>query len=169
MKLIWTIVFATIFPAAGFATDAPLDTAVPGAVETPDEPLAEAPNPDEELVFLDATDVDLTGFLWERRLVIVMADTPNDPAFIRQIRELRDRADEMVARDVVVVTDTDPAAFSDLRRLLRPNGFMTVIISKEGEVTARRPSPRSGRELMAVIDRLPLRRQEMLDNRPAGR
>jgi hypothetical protein len=126
-------------------------------------------DPDSTLLFLDARDVDVRDFIWERRIIVVMAETPDDPQFNRQLDALRERADEFIARDAVVIFDAHPADRSPLRQVLRPRAFMTAIIDKDGEVKARRPAVRTGRELMAVIDRFPTRRQEMLERSPAGR
>ncbi|HHX90140.1 MAG TPA: DUF4174 domain-containing protein [Paracoccus sp.] len=123
----------------------------------------------EGLRILDAAQVDPAEFLWQWRIVAVMADTPNDPAFIHQMREIDARAGDLLERDVVVVIDTDRASESRLRQRLRPRGFMLAIIDKDGEIKQRRPAPRDVRELNAVIDRFPLRRQEMMERRPAGR
>ena len=95
--------------------------------------------------------------------------TPNNPQFGRQLDEIRARADEFVIRDVVVIFDAAPEDRSDLRQVMHPHGFSVAIIDKDGEVKARRPSVRSGRELMGVIDKFPLRRQEMLERNPTGR
>lgn len=163
MKLVWTLVFALIFPLTLGATE--------GVEQDATEMAAEeiAPNPDEELLFLDAREIDVRDFIWTRRLIVVMADTPDDPQFTRQLEALRERDMEFVARDAVVIFDAHPADRSPLRQVLRPRGFMTAIIDKDGEVKARRPAVRSGRELMAVIDRFPTRRQEMLERLPSGR
>ncbi|MCC5955211.1 MAG: DUF4174 domain-containing protein [Natronohydrobacter sp.] len=165
MKLVWTLVFALIFPLGLGATEGtePVD---PAEVS---EDLEPALNPDEVLLFLDARDIDVREFIWTRRLIVVMADTPDDPQFTRQLDALREREMEFVARDAVVIFDAHPADRSPLRQVLRPRGFMTAIIDKDGEVKARRPAVRSGRELMAVIDRFPTRRQEMLERLPSGR
>lgn len=136
--------------------------------ETPELPEEEAVTP-EGLRIFNAADVELETFLWEWRVLAVMADTPSDPAFIRQMRDINERADDLLERDVVVVIDTDRASDSALRLRLRPRGFMLAIIDKDGEIKQRRPAPRDVRELNAVIDRFPLRRQEMMDRRPSGR
>ena len=138
------------------------------AAEVAEEGADEAETP-EGLRIIDAAEVDPADFIWEWRILAVMADTPNDPAFIRQMRDIADRADDLYERDVVVLVDTDRASGSALRRMLRPRGFMLAIIGKDGEVKQRRPAPRSVRELNAVIDRFPLRRQEILERSPAGR
>ena len=125
------------------------------------------------LEFIDATSIDPVidpaDFLWDRRIVAVMADSPNDPAFERQMRDLAERAAELQLRDVVVLYDSDRRSGSLLRQMLRPRGFMLAIIEKDGEVKQRRPAPRDVREISAIIDRFPLRRQEVLERRPAGR
>ena len=133
---------------------------------------AEAAEPvleEDGLQFLDAREIDVRDFIWTHRIVVVMAETRDDPNFSRQLEALLDRAEEFVERDVVVIFDADPADRSPLRQVLRPRGFMMAIIDKDGEVKARRPAVRSGRELINVIDRFPSRRQEALDRRPAGR
>lgn len=165
MKPVWTLVFALIFPLALGATEG----GSPAAPETAAEEIEVAPNPDEELLFLDAREIDVRDFIWTRRLIVVMADTPEDPQFTRQLAALRERDMEFVARDAVVIFDAHPADRSPLRQVLRPRGFVTAIIDKDGEVKARRPAVRSGRELMAVIDRFPTRRQELLERLPSGR
>ena len=66
---------------------------------------------------------------------------------------------------MVVLTDTDPAAMSDLRRKLRPRGFMLAIIGKDGGVKMRKPFPWDVREITHAIDKFPLRKQELRDAR----
>ncbi len=118
-------------------------------------------------VQIDAIDADLNDFLWLARPVVIFADTPNDPRFAEQIELLRARAGELAERDVVVLTDTDPAARSDIRTKLRPRGFMLVLIGKDGGVKLRKPSPWDVRELTRVIDKMPLRQQEVRERRTA--
>jgi len=118
------------------------------------------------LRILNAADVDPAEFLWERRIVVVMANSPQDPAFVQQMRDIEAMPEDLDQRDVVVLVDSDRNSDSVLRRLLRPRGFMLAIIDKDGEIKQRRPAPRSVREIVAIIDRLPLRRQEVLDSNP---
>lgn len=166
MRLLFTLVFASLLPLTVMATevaDAP-DTAAEVAEVAQEDVLSI-----DGLLFLDARDTDVREFIWERRIIVVMAETPDDPQFSRQLQALRDRADEFAARDAVVIFDAHPEDRSPLRQVLRPRAFMTAIIDKDGEVKARRPAVRSGRELMAVIDRFPTRRQEVLERSPSGR
>ncbi len=134
---------------------------------TPTDPL-EAWTADKTLVF-DAAEIDLETFKWTARPVIVFADSENDPAFQRQLELLAARSDELVERDVVLITDTDPAARSALRIKLRPRGFMLTLIGKDGGVKLRKPFPWDVRELTRQIDKMPIRRQEIVDAKAAAR
>lgn len=112
-----------------------------------------------------AGEVDLAGFSWLARPVIVFADTANDPRFTQQMELLAARPEELAERDVVVITDTDPAAMSAIRKKLRPRGFMMVLMGKDGTVYLRKPFPWDVREISRSIDKMPLRQQEMEDRR----
>lgn len=98
---------------------------------------------------------------WKARLVVVFADTPQDPSFTRQMGMLESGVAQLIERDAVVIADTDPAAVSAWRRALRPEGFSMVLIDKNGTVMLRKPVPWDMREISRAIDRFPLRRQEL--------
>ncbi|MEO9896733.1 MAG: DUF4174 domain-containing protein [Paracoccaceae bacterium] len=119
--------------------------------------------PSGETVFLEEDIDDLKQFVWEKRPIIVFADSANDPNFNQQMEFLRDRVDELAERDVIVLTDTDPDAQSPLRRKLRPRGFALVLIGKDGAVKLRKPFPWNVRELSRSIDKMPLRKREIRD------
>lgn len=114
---------------------------------------------------IPATEVTLEEFLWLKRPVVVFADSPNDPAFQTQLRYLADDPAELIKRDVVIITDTDPAEPSEVRRTLRPRGFSMVLLDKDGAVKLRKPLPWSVREIVRAIDKFPLRQQELRDER----
>lgn len=118
---------------------------------------------------LEAADIVLEDFKWIARPLVIFADSPLDPLFGEQLELLSQRPADLLDRDVVVIVDTDPSARSDLRRQLRPRGFMMVLIGKDGEVKLRKPFPWNTRELGRSIDKMPLRQQEIRDgNRPGG-
>lgn len=125
-----------------------------------------AKNPDP--LFINGTSVDLSEFLWINRPLVVFADSPFDPRFVQQMELLEARRDDLATRDVMVFTDTDPAATSSIRKKLRPRGFMLVLIGKDGNVYLRKPFPWDVREISGSIDKLPMRQQEVRDRR-AGR
>lgn len=115
---------------------------------------------------LAASDADPASFIWQKRPVLVFADSPEDPNFIRQLELLARDPAALEERDVVVITDSDPAAKSAYRTKLRPRGFSLVILDKDGEPELRKPLPWDVREITRAIDKFPLRRQEMLEQRP---
>jgi len=125
-----------------------------GSLWANDDAAALPPEP------LDGAEVVLEDFLWVARPVVVFADTPADPRFIEQMELLAARPEELAARDVVIITDTAPKSRSELRRELRPRGFMLVIIGKDGN-KLRKPAPWDVREITRSIDKMPLRQEEI--------
>lgn len=111
---------------------------------------------------------DLDEFLWIKRPIVVFADSPADPRFVQQMDFITDRLHELELRDVVVLTDTDPAARSALRQRLHPRGFMLVLIGKDGTIFLRKPLPWDVREISRTIDKMPLRQQEIRDSNNAS-
>ncbi|WP_405405766.1 DUF4174 domain-containing protein [Paracoccus sp. Ld10] len=134
----------------------------PVAQRVEPDPLPDASPLDEGAPqVLDADTVEPDQFLWTARPVVVFSDTPDDPAFVDQVDLLRRNGRALVARDAVIIVDSDPAANSIWRQQLRPQGFSLVLIDKDGQVKIRRPAPWDAREIGRAIDRLPLRRQEI--------
>lgn len=121
----------------------------------------------EEAVFspVEAGEQQLDEFLWTHRPLVIFADSPNDPRFVEQMEFLAARFEDLITRDVVVITDTDPAANSPIREQLRPRGFMLVLLSKDGDIHLRKPTPWQVRELTRSVDKMPIRQQELRDMR----
>ena len=120
---------------------------------------------EQKLEIYDAANVTLDDFMWTHRPVVVFADSPADPRFAEQMQLLTSRPSDLIARDVVVITDTDPDAETSIRERLRPRGFQVTLIGKDGEVELRKPSPWSSRELSRSIDKMPLRQQEVREEK----
>ncbi|WGW02249.1 DUF4174 domain-containing protein [Tropicibacter oceani] len=118
---------------------------------------------------IEASQTSLADWMWLKRPVVVFADSPADPRYVEQMQLILERIDALVLRDVVVITDTDPAAGSEIRKALRPRGFMLVVLAKDGSVVIRKPAPWDVREISRSIDKLPLRQQEVKDRRDALR
>ena len=114
MTRILALVFAAFIPLTAIAADDP-DSA-------------------PEALIRPAGDSDLSEFLWTNRPVVVFSDSPSDPRYQEQIELLAERPDMLRERDVVVLTDTDPAARSPVRRKLRPRGFQLVLLDKDGRL-----------------------------------
>ena len=103
----------------------------------------------------------LSEYLWQKRPIIVFADSEFDPSFVEQMALLGSDMEDLEERDVVVLTDTNPAEQSALRAELRPRGFVMVLVGKDGGVKLRKASPWDVREISRVIDKMPMRQQEM--------
>ncbi|MGB0497800.1 MAG: DUF4174 domain-containing protein [Rubricella sp.] len=101
----------------------------------------------------------LAEYLWVARPAIIFADSPLDPRLVQQLAAFEERRAELDERDVVVIVDTERS--SPLRTALRPRDFQFVLIGKEGQVIYRRPEPVTVREIIRLIDRTPLRQQEI--------
>jgi hypothetical protein len=108
-----------------------------------------------------AQDVTPDALLWQARPVVVFADTPQQPQFAQQMRLLSEDPEPLLLRDVVIITDTNPAAMSVWREKLRPRGFSLVLMDKDGAVVIRKPLPWSVREITHAIDKMPIRRDEI--------
>jgi hypothetical protein len=121
-----------------------------------------------ELVITEAENQQLGDFLWLARVLVVFADSPADPRFVRQMEYIRARAQDLVDRDVVVITDTRPSAHTPIREELHPRGFGIVLIGKDGQKYLRKPVPWEVREIAASIDKMPDRAQELKEERSGG-
>jgi Domain of unknown function (DUF4174) len=126
---------------------------------------------DEAPVFapVPASEVVEADLLFLRRPVIIFADSPNDPAFVRQMDLLARYYDQLAARDVILIIDTDPANPSALRQKLHPRGFSLILMDKDWKPMMRKPLPWDGREIVNSIDKMPIARTEALERNPAGR
>ncbi len=153
MKLLHILFVASLLPMAATAQSV---AATQSIAEAASGPVA-------------AADVVLADLLYINRAVIVFADSPNDPNFVRQMELLAGDPATLADRDALVITDTDPAARSEVRRKFRPRGFSLVLMEKDGTAVIRKPLPWDLREISNAIDKFPLRRQEVLERNPAGR
>lgn len=151
-----SLVFAGVLTAtSAVATDAAMPETVVDAWQA------------DPAQFFDAADVDFDALKWIARPVIVFAESPANPSFREQVALLEARIGELVERDVILITDTDPSAATELRSKFRPRGFMLVLVGKDGVVELRKPFPWDVRELTRSIDKMPLRQQEIRDAKAA--
>lgn len=129
-----------------------------------------AADPEEQPFIQPVESSDLSEFLWIKRPIVIFADTAADPRYAEQIEYLTQGRDELEARDVVVLVDTDPANPSPLRKKLRPRGFMLVVVGKDGGIKLRKPFAWNVREISRSIDKMPMRQREIREGqRNTGR
>ena len=130
------------------------------AVAEENVPALERWQADPMTVF-SADEIAIEDFLWLARPVVIFATSPNDPRFTTQLEELLNAPEDVMERDIVLITDTEPNGKSDLRTELRPRDFHLVLIGKDGQVKLRKPRPWDARELSRVIDKMPMRKREL--------
>ena len=104
---------------------------------------------------------NIKGFEWAQRPIVIFANSDKDPNFISQMEFLSQDIKALKERDIVVLVDTNPSVPSALRKKLRPHGFAFILIGKDGQVKLRKPSPWNIREIARVIDKMPIRQQEI--------
>lgn len=121
-----------------------------------------------ELPPVPAAQVVLADLLYLSRPIVVFADSPDDPNYIRQMELLTHTPADLIEREVIIITDTTPVPPSDIRQKLRPRGFSLVVIDKDGKIALRKPLPWDVREITHAIDKFPSRRLEMLERLPSG-
>ena len=107
------------------------------------------------------SDVDLSDMVWVARPLIIFTNSPLDPTFKEQMALLQEGLDMILERDVMIVVDTNPKLKTALRKSLRPKGFVWVLIGKDGSVKLRKPFAWDMREISRVIDKMPMRQQEI--------
>ena len=107
------------------------------------------------------SETDLKTFAWQNRLIVVFANSKEDVRLQTQIEYLKIDPAALTEREIVVLTDSDPAMDSLLRQKFRPRGFTLLLIGKDGQVKLRKPFPWDLRALSRAIDKMPMRRQEI--------
>ena len=113
-------------------------------------------------IFVDVTPTtEIGAYEWKNRVLIVFANSDRDPRFQDQLAMINEQIDALRERDVVVAIDTDPTMKSKLRKTFRPHGFMILLIGKDGHKALRKPFPWDIREISRSIDKMPMRQQEM--------
>jgi hypothetical protein len=116
----------------------------------------------EEKYFMEVEkNTNIKDFEWAQRPIVIFANSDRDPNFISQMEFLSQDIKALKERDIVVLIDTNPSMPSLLRKKLRPHGFAFILIGKDGQVKLRKPSPWNIREIARVIDKMPIRQQEI--------
>jgi Domain of unknown function (DUF4174) len=116
----------------------------------------------------------LDGYRWQNRLLLVFAPDADSARYRRQQEMLlgaewglneRDMVIIFVIRDAVSTKGRPaaPVAAVDLRDAdgVLPHEFRVVLIGKDGGVKLRQEEPISAADLFALIDSMPMRKQEM--------
>jgi hypothetical protein len=121
----------------------------------------------------------LDGYRWQNRLLLVFAPDADSALYRRQQEMLLVAECGLNERDVVVISvlkdvvstkerPAAPVSADDLRDAydVLPHDFRVVLIGKDGGVKLRQDEPILAADLFALIDSMPMRKQEM--RRPLG-
>ena len=117
----------------------------------------------------------LEAYRWQNRLLLVFAPAEDDPRLARQMALSRAYGDGLAERDLLLMeiigskkmrieghagSLADAKALRD-RHNVADDAFAVILIGKDGGVKLRKPLPWDVRELSRVIDKMPLRQQEI--------
>lgn len=104
---------------------------------------------------------------WQKRVLLLCAPTADNADLRRQQQLLGPARAELNTRDLLVrevlTSQLPPADQRYAREQLKvpANGFVVILIGKDGGVKRRETSPLPPAQLFSTIDAMPMRRQEM--------
>jgi hypothetical protein len=127
-----------------------------------------------EVTPMSAGETALDRYRWQNRILLVFAPDADSALYRRQQEMLlvaerglneRDMVIIFVIRDTVSTKGRPAAAVAavDLRDAygVLPHEFRVVLIGKDGDVKLRQEEPISMADLFALIDSMPMRKQEI--------
>lgn len=123
--------------------------------------------------------VDLNEYRWKNRLVLIFAPSIEDSFYLKQKSEFKGKVAELKDRDIIMIelleagisTIAEIPLNSEQQSFLRKkfeviDDFVFILIGKDGTVKLRANEPVSSEDLFSLIDRMPMRKEEM--RRKAG-
>lgn len=123
--------------------------------------------------------MDLNRFQWKKRLLLLFAPDASDPGYIAQWDVLNRHQAALKDRDVLILSffeedggdlDGEPIDEADAdavrqRFRVKRNMAMAILIGKDGTEKRRDPLPAPMDQVIALIDSMPMRQQEMKRDR----
>ncbi len=114
---------------------------------------------------------------WGKRVLLVFALAERDASFQRQDVILESISGGLTERDMIVIrvfkdnrvvineqSHWQSSASFHRRFEVDSNEFRVILVGKDGTVKLDRKSPVNGNDLFTLIDSMPMRRYEMLQN-----
>lgn len=110
-------------------------------------------------------ETDLSTFKWKNRVLVLLAPSDHDPRLGEQQATATAVAAGFSERDLIVVTEI--GIEGPLHRMFgtRVGDFQVVLVGKDGHSTLQWSKPVSSEVLFSVIDKMPMRRDEMRQQR----
>jgi hypothetical protein len=109
----------------------------------------------------------LARLVWKTRPVVVVADRPDDGSFKRQMAILDAHRHALTGYDITVVPATGPAAGLRRKLGLPAQGFAVALVGKDGGVKETWSQPVEPGRIFALIDKMPMRQDEVQRRRGA--
>ena len=120
-------------------------------------------------------DFDLDAYQWKNRIILIFAPSSESDAYNRQIREFEGQEDGILDRDLIVLelfengesrsgdTPLSEGAAPQMRRQFDVGAgeFSIILIGKDGTVKLRSNDPVATSEIFSLIDKMPMRQEEM--------
>ncbi len=124
--------------------------------------------------YSESTPFSLSRYRWKNRVLVVSAGSENDVDLRRQINDMTSTRADFDDRDMALIVLVDDGRSSAGERPLtdaevdatraalgiRPGGFAVRLIGTDGSVKLARETPTPMSEIYALIDTMPMRRQE---------
>ena len=123
---------------------------------------------------MSASETALEGYRWKARLLLLFAPGADSALYLRQQEMLLVAKPVLNERDIVVISvlqdavsmkqrSAERVSADDLRDAydVLPHDFRVVLIGKDGGVKLRQDQPILAADLFALIDSMPMRKQEM--------
>jgi hypothetical protein len=119
--------------------------------------------------------IDLGAYQWKNRLLFLFVPSENDPSYLSLKKEIDHQAKEVLDRDLLVAhvlekgegrlgkMPLSSGQALSLRKYLSvpPGQFMVILIGKDGGEKFRQDRNVELKEILNIIDAMPMRRQEM--------
>jgi Domain of unknown function (DUF4174) len=106
----------------------------------------------------------LSRYRWTARVLVLLAADPENPDLAEQKRQIECLKDGAAERDLVIVQLPAGSAEAKVLRMqlgLGNEPFQAVLVGKDGGAKLRATKPITAPELMATIDAMPMRQDEM--------
>jgi hypothetical protein len=122
-----------------------------------------------------AEPLDLSQFQWKNRLLFLLAPNRNHPMFDSLHNSLSAQKAEVADRDLVIfeILESDPSSMNSkylaseaalsLRKRYKVNQdeFAVLLVGKDGGIKLNRQNETRLEDIFALIDAMPMRREEM--------
>ena len=126
-----------------------------------------------------AVDLDLDALRWKNRVLVLFSHSEFDPSFRLQKQDLGANAEGALDRDLMILdilengqsrAGNSPLSGKTVEKIratlgAKSGSFEVYLIGKDGGVKLRSPEPVPAKDIFRLIDSMPMRRQEMDNQR----